>query len=253
MGDRDGASETDAPTPDRASGPDGHPYGEDWPAIRERVWVRDGHACTRCGADDRTLQAHHVIPRSAGGPDTLDNLVTLCRPCHGVIHQRNRSFDDVREDAPLFPNRDAPAPVARMRSPDDQVCDRCGRERADPAELLAWRNPPESVDGDAPGHVILCKPCAGLLVDRPERPTRDVLEGNHRFSIGELSRRAPDASVRPSLFAPALVSVRREPATRRERLVDDTPLRFVVNSRMARWTAAVLVGYVGLMLVLTVL
>lgn len=30
--------------------------------------------------------AHHVLPRSRGGPDTLENLVSLCMPCHTWTH-----------------------------------------------------------------------------------------------------------------------------------------------------------------------
>lgn len=30
--------------------------------------------------------AHHVLPRSRGGPDTLENLVSLCGPCHVWVH-----------------------------------------------------------------------------------------------------------------------------------------------------------------------
>lgn len=48
---------------------------------RQRIYERDGHACLRCGAtDDLTLD--HIHPWSLYGPDTDDNLRTLCRPCN---------------------------------------------------------------------------------------------------------------------------------------------------------------------------
>ena len=227
--------------------PDAHPYGEDWPDLRDRVWRRDGHACRRCGADDRTIQAHHIVPRSAGGPDVPENLLTLCRPCHGVVHPTNDSFDDVRDEASLFPDKDAPEPVALMKSPEDRVCDRCGRERDDPTELLAWRDPPTGSADRPTDHLILCKPCAGLVLDRNPDSHREDLEGNHRFSVGEVSAMVDEASVRPSVWAPEPVAVRREPRTRRERVVDDTPLRFVLNSRAATWAVLLVVGYLLLM------
>ena len=229
--------------------PDARGYGDGWDELRRKTLRRDGYACTRCGADDRTLQAHHVVPRSAGGPDELENLITLCRPCHGVVHQSNSSFDDVREEAPLFPDRTAPDPVARMRTPDDQCCSRCGRYRDDPTDLVAWTDPSDG-DGSGTDTVVLCKPCAGLLLEHEPACTRDALEGNHRFSTHELSARRTDAAVRPSIFAPPQVAIRREPGTVRERVVDDTPLRFLLNHRGIRWALVVAAGYVLLVLAL---
>ncbi|ELY49541.1 HNH endonuclease [Natronolimnohabitans innermongolicus] len=235
---------------DHTERPDDRGYGPGWDELRAKTLRRDGYACRRCGADDRTLQAHHVVPRSAGGPDELENLVTVCRPCHGVIHQSNRAFDDVRDDAPLFPDRTAPAPVARMRTPDDQCCSRCGGERADPTELVAWTDPTDAASGSETDHETLCKPCAGLVLEAEPACTRDGLTGNHEFSTHELTRRRTDASVRPSLFASPAVAIRREPRGARERLVDDTPLRFLVNHRGVRWATLAVVCYVLLMVVL---
>ncbi|WP_254863637.1 HNH endonuclease [Halovivax gelatinilyticus] len=229
--------------------PDGaektHPYGEDWIEVRERVWQRDGHTCQRCGADDRTLQAHHVVPRRAGGPDHPSNLVTLCRPCHGVMHPGNGSFDDVRDEASLFPRPDAPGPVARMKTPDDRVCDRCGSERADPADLVAWHRTrdPTGIDGTVTETFVLCNPCGGLVFERHSACRPEQLESTTRPSVHELTARSGEVSVRPSLFAEEPVAIRRAPRTRRERVIDDTPLRFVANSRVARWTTVVVFGY----------
>lgn len=48
---------------------------------RERIYQRDGRCCLECGtADDLTLD--HIYPWSLGGPDTDENLRTLCRPCN---------------------------------------------------------------------------------------------------------------------------------------------------------------------------
>ena len=33
------------------------------------------------------LHAHHIIKRSKGGKDTITNLITLCKGCHGDLHQ----------------------------------------------------------------------------------------------------------------------------------------------------------------------
>jgi hypothetical protein len=48
---------------------------------RQRIYTRDGNACLICGAtEDLTLD--HIHPWSLYGPDTDDNLRTLCRPCN---------------------------------------------------------------------------------------------------------------------------------------------------------------------------
>lgn len=49
--------------------------------IRLAVYERDGHACLHCGTTER-LSLDHIHPHSLGGPDTIDNLQTLCRPCN---------------------------------------------------------------------------------------------------------------------------------------------------------------------------
>ena len=48
---------------------------------RRAVFARDRHRCQYCGSE-RHLTVDHVVPRSKGGPDTWDNLVTSCAPCN---------------------------------------------------------------------------------------------------------------------------------------------------------------------------
>lgn len=51
---------------------------------RWRVLVRDGFTCRYCGrmAPDVVLEVDHVVPRSVGGSDDEDNLVTACYDCN---------------------------------------------------------------------------------------------------------------------------------------------------------------------------
>lgn len=44
-----------------------------------------GQRCLYC-AQPRAVDAHHVLPKSRGGDDLMDNLVPLCRRCHGAVH-----------------------------------------------------------------------------------------------------------------------------------------------------------------------
>lgn len=49
--------------------------------LRIAMLKRDGHACRYCGSED-DLTADHLVPESAGGETTLENLVTACRTCN---------------------------------------------------------------------------------------------------------------------------------------------------------------------------
>lgn len=49
--------------------------------LRWEVFERDNFTCLRCGSR-RLLQADHIVAERKGGPTTLDNLQTLCKPCN---------------------------------------------------------------------------------------------------------------------------------------------------------------------------
>lgn len=67
---------------------DANEYGPDWPAIRDAVRARDGHACQVCGLPEngRPHDVHHKAPfrsfASRQEANRLDNLITLCPACH---------------------------------------------------------------------------------------------------------------------------------------------------------------------------
>lgn len=60
------------------------------PAIRKAILARDNNTCQCCelgGASYLSrLDTHHVIPVFLGGKDEVDNGVTLCVLCHGLVH-----------------------------------------------------------------------------------------------------------------------------------------------------------------------
>jgi hypothetical protein len=43
-------------------------------------------ACGGCGEHYAVCQAHHIRPRSQGGPTDIDNLMLLCWGCHDKVH-----------------------------------------------------------------------------------------------------------------------------------------------------------------------
>lgn len=56
-----------------------------WHELRKQCFERDGYTCTKCGATDKLLHAHHIVPRRLNGPDELSNLISLCASCHLTI------------------------------------------------------------------------------------------------------------------------------------------------------------------------
>ncbi len=68
------------------------------PAIRWQVFQRDNWKCVSCGrnaAHDVILHVDHIIPRSKGGKDELQNYQTLCHICN--IGKSNKDDTNLRE------------------------------------------------------------------------------------------------------------------------------------------------------------
>jgi 5-methylcytosine-specific restriction endonuclease McrA len=74
---------------------------------RRAVFARDSHRCQYCGSP-RHLTVDHVVPRSRGGPDTWDNLVTSCAPCNRKKGDRPAHIAGLRLKRPPR----APGPAA---------------------------------------------------------------------------------------------------------------------------------------------
>ncbi len=63
------------------------------PAVRRKVMVRSRHRCQRPGCGHtRFLEVHHLVPRSRGGSNDLDNLICLCSGCHKLLHEDKAGF-----------------------------------------------------------------------------------------------------------------------------------------------------------------
>lgn len=62
-----------------------------------QVHKRDNHKC-RCCKGRKLISAHHILFRSHGGDDTLENLISLCVDCHNAVHQRELLLTQVDED-----------------------------------------------------------------------------------------------------------------------------------------------------------
>lgn len=200
-------------------------YGPGWNSKRKKTLKRDNYTCQRCGytKDDShasvPLQAHHIVPRSEGGPDTLDNLITLCRRCHGVQHPDNEVFDDDRAEAPLFPYEESDPRVSQMRDEDAAECSRCGLTFN--AQSLVGL-PSELLDKDSP--TTVCKPCAGVLCDMNDDVTVNALFGRTAPTAREtLGRKTKTHPLPLSTTDLSDFSAAREPTSWTERIFGKFP------------------------------
>ncbi len=52
------------------------------PLTRQNVYRRDDFTCVYCNEKSKDLTLDHVHPKSKGGKDSWENLVTACKPCN---------------------------------------------------------------------------------------------------------------------------------------------------------------------------
>jgi hypothetical protein len=136
-----------------------------WRGLRGYVLKRDGDTCQYCGS--RAIQADHVIPRKAGGPDEVSNLVACCTSCNATAGGNVFiSFDEkktwiltMRKIEPPRPTRfvlnDEPK---RTKAPVVQK-----RRLTGLRKTLALKNQPEHVREALPVESLKPRPAAPLL------------------------------------------------------------------------------------------
>lgn len=70
--------------------------GSNWKSQRRRALKRDGHQCRGCRATKQShgyrMDVHHIVSyhryKDKKRANRLENLLTLCRPCHAKKHPR---------------------------------------------------------------------------------------------------------------------------------------------------------------------
>lgn len=68
--------------------------------LKPYVFARDGVKCVKCSSEDE-LNVHHIRPLSKRGLSIMDNMITLCKPCHVEIHSKKDSrYLDIRKEQP---------------------------------------------------------------------------------------------------------------------------------------------------------
>ena len=91
-------------------------HGQTYGFFDERyfVFARDNYTCQCCGkSKGKILQTHHIMYRSNGGTNRVDNLITVCTDCHtsknhkegGILYQWQEKHKKVKQyKAPPFMN-----------------------------------------------------------------------------------------------------------------------------------------------------
>lgn len=83
-------------------------HGQTYGFFDERYYVfaRDNYTCQCCGkSKDKILQTHHIVYRSNGGTNRVDNLITVCTDCHtsenhkkgGIFYQWQEEHKKVKQ------------------------------------------------------------------------------------------------------------------------------------------------------------
>lgn len=83
---------------------------------RRNVMKRDNYSCQYCGVTS-SLTIDHVMPRSRGGGDSWENLVTACTSCN--TKKGNRTPDEAKMPLSRKPYR--PHYIAFMRVSNGSV------------------------------------------------------------------------------------------------------------------------------------
>lgn len=148
-------------------------YPSNWTDIARKIRHRDGYQCKVCGCTDSTLDVHHIIYLSHHGTNQQSNLITLCRRCHEVEHDREFDWPEAQDpeaDAPIQPsttfttfqqNENAPLSTAQPQTPLPQThsdthvdlhCPQCETELVIPSEHAQT------------GQKLRCKQCSLIFL-----------------------------------------------------------------------------------------
>lgn len=86
---------------------------------RKNLFIRDSFQCQYCGRKDVMLTIDHVMPKSRGGENSWDNLVSACLQCNA--RKGNKTPEEA--EMPLLCKPVRPAPVKLLQHHYDQVPD----------------------------------------------------------------------------------------------------------------------------------
>jgi hypothetical protein len=78
---------------------------EEWKKLAQEIRKRDNFTCQLCGKKGAT-DVHHIIPRRIKIDNSPDNLITLCRSCHGKVeHLTDIYLSEGKDPREIFFNK----------------------------------------------------------------------------------------------------------------------------------------------------
>lgn len=86
------------------------PYFRSKSPSKRNVYKRDGNQCQYCGCqlNSKNASIDHIVPRSRGGNNSWQNIVSACKPCNR--RKSNRTPEEagmVLKRQPVAPTRNA--------------------------------------------------------------------------------------------------------------------------------------------------
>lgn len=77
-----------------------------WSEKRNKRLQIDGYKCAICGNAGQHLNVHHITYRNIMHEDTENDLITLCRPCHAMLHRIREcsaaEYEDYKKAEPKY-------------------------------------------------------------------------------------------------------------------------------------------------------
>ena len=68
----------------------------DWSVVKKEAFKRDNYTCNGCNckeSKDLGIEGDHIVPVAVGGPEfDLDNIQTLCIPCHKIKTKKDHKI-----------------------------------------------------------------------------------------------------------------------------------------------------------------
>jgi hypothetical protein len=78
--------------------------------MRRAVLARDQHRCRVPGCTHATfVDVHHIVPRSEGGRNAAENLLTLCSGHHRAVHRGELGIESMSDGGVCFRHADGTA------------------------------------------------------------------------------------------------------------------------------------------------